>query len=197
LLNSIHLYHKLRIPFMGFYCGTKGALMSRMEAAGKFPSQRSLEFIRCELLEATIAGAGKTEKAIAFNDVYFNAPAGTIGHFSIEGDKHPYKEVWGDGLIIATPAGSTAYNYNAGGSIIPLNKEVLTVTENNSGRRGSDVVNADQEIRVKFLRPGAVTHVDSREFKNATDVSVQPARRHVFLTFQKGEEFEIRRYRQS
>ena len=72
---------------------------------------------------------GKTEKKIAFNDaVIVSKNGGSMTHIEALLNEKYFNSYYGDGVIVATPAGTTAYNMSANGPIIYPLSEVFTVT---------------------------------------------------------------------
>ena len=65
----------------------------------------------------------------AFNEVCLTRSGSQAADLSIKVDDKLYlKKLVADGVLIATPSGSTAYNYSAGGPILPLESNVLALT---------------------------------------------------------------------
>jgi NAD+ kinase len=130
MLHTIHNYLSLGKPIFGMNCGTVGFLMNdyrldelpnRIEAAKEF----SLTPLA---MEATLEG-GRVETGLAFNEVAITRHSGQSANMriTIEGVERLEKFV-GDGLIVCTAAGSTAYNLSAHGPIIPLGSELIGLT---------------------------------------------------------------------
>jgi NAD+ kinase len=93
-------------------------------------------------------------------------------------DKVRLEELIADGLLIATPAGSTAYNLSVNGPILPLNAPLLALTPISAFRprrwRGALLPDRAQ-IRIDVIEPelrpvSAVA--DHTEFRNVTEVDV-------------------------
>ena len=130
LLHTIHNYLSLGKPIFGMNCGTVGFLMNdyrlddlpvRIEAAKEI---RLLPLT----MEAEM-GDGRVEKGLAFNEVSVTRHSGQSANMriTIDGVERLAKFV-GDGLIVSTAAGSTAYNLSAHGPIIPLGSNLLALT---------------------------------------------------------------------
>jgi NAD+ kinase len=65
----------------------------------------------------------------AFNEISLNRASAQAAHIAITVNNHQYLETLiCDGVLVATPAGSTAYNYSANGPILPLESNVLALT---------------------------------------------------------------------
>jgi len=195
LLKSIHRHYHLDKPFFGINRGTVGYLLNSIDDKTELPF--SFNIVECNLMNATIQYGYEGKQILShifFNDVYLNSKPGTISYFEIRGDKYPIKVVRGDGIIISTPQGSTAYNYNAGGNILPLGKDILSITENNSGKRGSDVVDSNQKIEIFVTRGNAVVHIDNYEVIDVKSVEINKTDLKVRLLFLQSENFEMKRY---
>ncbi len=86
-----------------------------------------------------------------------------------------------DGVLVATPAGSTAYNFSAMGPILPLGSAVIALTPIAPFRprrwRGA-ILRADTQIKLRVLdpykRPVSVT-ADSHEVRDVVEVSIREA----------------------
>ncbi|MGD8703828.1 MAG: hypothetical protein PVH26_15425, partial [Desulfosarcina sp.] len=121
LLHTIHNTLHLKKPIFGMNCGTVGFLMNdysgddlpvRIEAA------KEISLLPLAM-EAEIED-GRVEKGLAFNEVSVTRHSGQSANMriTIDGVERLAKFV-GDGLIVSTAAGSTAYNLSAHGPIIP------------------------------------------------------------------------------
>jgi len=80
------------------------------------------------LVEASGLSKGKPYKALALNDILISRGASPrLIELSVSIDGEPLTIYRCDGLIIATPAGSTAYSLSAGGAVVTPHAEVLTL----------------------------------------------------------------------
>ena len=80
------------------------------------------------LIEATGKHAGKTYKALALNDILISRGANPrLVELEVAMDGESLTQYRCDGLIVATPAGSTAYSLAAGGAVVTPRAEVLTL----------------------------------------------------------------------
>ena len=117
-------------PIFGMNCGTVGFLMNRFDVED-LPKRLSLakrSQIHPLLMRAKDRN-GREERALAFNEVSLlrqTAQAAKIGIHIDNVERLP--ELICDGIIMATPAGSTAYNLSAHGPILPLGAGVLALT---------------------------------------------------------------------
>jgi NAD+ kinase len=130
MLQAIHENMDSGRSIYGMNRGTVGFLMNEYAEAGL--RERILaagaETIRPLVMEAQIAGGG-TVSARAINEVSLfrqSAQAAKV-RISIDG-KMRLDELVCDGVMVATPAGSTAYNLSAHGPILPLDAPLLALT---------------------------------------------------------------------
>jgi NAD+ kinase len=122
LLHTIHEHLKLGRPIFGMNRGTVGFLMNQYRPDDLVERVAAATPITVHPLRmaATFADGGRAH-ALAFNEVAvtrFSVHSANL-RLSIDGVERMAKFV-GDGLIVATAAGSTAYNLSAHGPIIPL-----------------------------------------------------------------------------
>ena len=109
------------------------------------------------------------------------------------------KQREGDGVLTATPAGSTAYNFSAHGPILPLGSHTIALTPIAPFRprrwRGA-ILKADTEVRFRVLdpykRPVSAT-ADSHEVRDVVEVTIRESRdRTVTLLFDREHNLEER-----
>jgi NAD+ kinase len=130
MLHSIHHYHYLGRPLFGMNCGTVGFLLNtyRLDNLPERIAAAKALHLHPLIMKATTAG-GNVEETAAFNEVTVIRHTGQSANIrvTIDGVERLAKFV-GDGIIIATAAGSTAYNLSAHGPIIPLGSSILALT---------------------------------------------------------------------
>jgi NAD+ kinase len=111
-------------------CGTIGFLMndySTEQLAQRILSADS--FVLHPIAMKATTAEGKTEEALAFNEVAVIRASGQSANIRVTVDGVERLENYiGDGLIVSTAAGSTAYNLSAHGPIIPLGSNLLALT---------------------------------------------------------------------
>lgn len=130
MLQTMHQYMARNIPFYGMNCGTVGFLMN------SYSPHRLLERIeeaRSHSLHPLRMFArnmhGKDYELLAINEVSLFRQSRQAAKIRITVD-HVVRipEMTADGVLVATPAGSTAYNSSARGPIIPLDSNVIALT---------------------------------------------------------------------
>jgi NAD+ kinase len=131
------------------------------------------------LLMTTTDRSGCTVSARAINEVYiFRRTYQTAKMRILVDGTERLPELVADGLLVATPVGSTAYNLSAHGPILPLDSAMMALTPISAFRprrwRGallSDRAHVEIEILEAEKRPVAAV-ADHFELKNVVSVSV-------------------------
>jgi NAD+ kinase len=184
MLDALHRYAELGKPFYGMNFGSVGFLMNpyspddlkaRLEKAGWVD-------IHPLRLRATDR-AGKTYEAVAFNEVSLLRETRQAAKLKISVDGVVrIDELVCDGVLVSTPAGSTAYNLSAHGPILPLSANVLALTPISAFRprrwRGALLPN-NRTVEIDILeadkRPVSAT-ADSQEFRDIKSVSIHQSK---------------------
>jgi NAD+ kinase len=130
MLQTLHETQSRGLPVYGMNCGTIGFLMNAnsMDALDARLAAAVEETINPLTMRAVTAG-GEVMEALAINEVsLFRAgPQAAKLRISVDG-RERLPELVCDGALVATPAGSTAYNYSAHGPILPIGSDVLALT---------------------------------------------------------------------
>ena len=133
ILRTSRNLNNSNIPILGVNIGNLGFLSSvellEFENAMKRFSEDDYYVEDRMMLNCTLPSRDKPEKYTALNDIVVSK--GTLARivkYEIYIDNKFYVNFTGDGLIIATPTGSTAYSLSAGGPIIYPNLDVVAVT---------------------------------------------------------------------
>lgn len=130
MLQTLNETAPLGLPVYGMNRGTVGFLMNGYEEEGLV--ERLAEAEEAEInplrMKAQTRGNGVHE-ALAINEVSLlrQGPQAAWLKISVDG-RERMDELVCDGALVATPAGSTAYNYSAHGPILPIGAEVLALT---------------------------------------------------------------------
>lgn len=130
MLESIHAHAHLGKPFFGLNFGTVGFLMNNAGHEDLYERIQQAKTIHCHPLHMrALTMAGEQVECLAFNEVSVTRHSGQSANcsISINGTVQLDKFV-GDGIIVSTPMGSTAYNYSAYGPIIPLGSHLMALT---------------------------------------------------------------------
>ncbi len=115
------------------------------------------------MLDCRVFGqAGEKFRSVAINDVYITAgPPFRVIELKISVDGQPLAGCVGDGLIISTPTGSTAYNLSSGGPILSPKMEAMVITSicPHSLSFRPIVINADSRVEILGIRVNKGTTV--------------------------------------
>lgn len=130
MLQTLHEYMKMKLPFYGINCGTVGFLMNQFnleKIVERINTARAATLYPLHMFAQR--ANGKTSQALAFNEVSLFRDGRQASKVRVSVDHVVrLKELICDGILLSTPAGSTAYNFSAGGPIIPLGANVMALT---------------------------------------------------------------------
>ena len=133
MLQSLHRFMGTGLPIFGMNRGSVGFLMNdARERTGHDLLQRLQEalpsIIHPLVMRATTA-EGAVHEARAINEVFLSRQTYQAAKLRILiDDVERMPELIADGVMVATPAGSTAYNLSVGGPILPLNTSLMALT---------------------------------------------------------------------
>ncbi len=180
MLQTLHRVLDLEKPVYGMNCGSVGFLMNPFREDGLLERLTAAqEAVLHPLRMHAITASDAVEEALAFNEVSLLRQLAQAAKLRITVDgRVRLPELICDGVLVSTPAGSTAYNLSAHGPIVPLSAELLPMTPISAFRprrwRGAllpstaDVV---FEILEAEKRPVAAV-ADSAEVRDVISVSV-------------------------
>jgi len=130
MLNSLKKYAKFKRPFYGINCGTYGFLMNRY--VSKNLEKKILRAKKTTINPLQIISFNNKihrKALIAVNEISLFRQTKQTVSLKIEIKKKTIiKKLIGDGVLISTPAGSTAYNLSIHGPILSLNSGKLAIT---------------------------------------------------------------------
>ncbi len=184
MLECLHKVLGTDQPIYGMNCGSVGFLMNEFSEAD-LPGRiaRSQSSILHPLRMHAITASGVVEEAVAMNEVSLLRQLRQAAKIRIHVDhRERLAELICDGVLISTPAGSTAYNLSAHGPIIPLSANLLPLTPISAFRprrwRGAllpSTVDVLFEILEPDKRPVSAV-ADFTEVRNVVSVAVSEDR---------------------
>ena len=130
MLETLHRFVNRDVPIFGMHRGSVGFLMNPYRLEGLAERLADAQPVVLHPLEMTTWDEqGNNTKAIAFNEVSLlrETRQGAKLKISVDGVVR-LEELMADGILLATPVGSTAYNLSAQGPIIPLDAQILALT---------------------------------------------------------------------
>lgn len=205
MLQTLHGTMHLDTPVYGMNCGTIGFLMNEFredELIARL-GEAEEEIIHPLSMEAE-SESGEIRKALAINEVSLlrAGPQAAKLKVSIDG-KVRMEELVCDGVLVSTPAGSTAYNYSARGPILPIGSDVLALTAMAAFRprrwRGALLPSA-AKVRFDVMQPEkrpVMADADSRHAGKVVwvEIASDPSVQHRIL-FDPGHGLEERLLRE-
>lgn len=180
MLRALHDTLNRPVRIFGMNCGTVGFLMNRYDPAGLPERVARAEQVTLHPLQMTAKSSdGIEHRLVAINEVSLLRESAQAAKLSLEIDgRERMPELVCDGVIVATPAGSTAYNLSAHGPILPLSSAVLALTPISAFRprrwRGAIL---PQRAKLRFTireperRPVSAT-ADFNEVRAVSEVTV-------------------------
>ena len=170
LISAVRRSFKFEIPVLGVHAGKLGFLADfDIEELDTFiPKLRSGDYRldRRAMLQATITSKSGTKEIIAFNDIVMTRPSiSKMIHLETSVDGRAFNTYYGDGVIVSTPTGSTAYNLSCGGPVLfPLTEVfVLTPISPHSLTQRPVVLPGQYEIDVQTPDISALAIVDGQD----------------------------------
>jgi NAD+ kinase len=130
MLETLHRFLSKGVPIFGMHRGSVGFLMNPYRAAGLIERIGAAQPVVLHPLEMTAEDEhGASHGALAFNEVSLLRESRQAAKLRVSVDQVVrIDELMADGILVATPVGSTAYNLSAHGPIVPLGAGVLALT---------------------------------------------------------------------
>jgi len=201
MLETLRAHMKLGKPVYGVNCGTVGFLMNDPEPdnLAERISEAEKAVIHPLAMKAT-DDRGETHEALAINEISLFRQTRQSARLRIAiNGKTRMDSLTCDGVLIATPAGSTAYNLSAHGPILPISADLLALTPISAFRprrwKGA-LLPREAVVTFEALEPerrpvSAVA--DNEEVRNAVRVEARENRSIAMtLLFDRGQSLEER-----
>ena len=170
LISTVRRSFEYNIPVLGVYAGSLGFLADiDLNELDGFVSDLVKGNYRVDeraILEATFIQNTNKITRYAFNDVVITRPSvSNMIHVETLVDSKAFNTYYGDGVIVSTPTGSTAYNLSAGGPVLfPLtNVFALTPISPHSLTQRPVVLPGEFSIEMKSPKDKALVIIDGQE----------------------------------
>lgn len=204
MLQSLHamLDEGRTLPAYGVNLGTVGFLMNKNRQPDKLLSRiaRAKRHTIAPLAMEAVTQDGETHRFCAINEVSLLRETRQTAKIEVSvDDKIRIKELVCDGVLLSTPAGSTAYNLSADGPILPLDSQLLALTPISAfrPRRWKGAILPDRsQVTFRVIesdkRPVSAV-ADQREIRNVAEVRLAIARENeLTLLFDPGHALDER-----
>ncbi len=181
MLETLKKNKNSKKSFYGINSGNYGFLMNKFSSQNIIKNLSTANMISISPLEMTVKNKNnQIKKSLAINEVSVLRQSRQTASISIKhGSKKIIKKLVSDGVLVSTPAGSTAYNLSVHGPILSLNSKKLSIVPISPFRprkwKGK-IVNDKSKIIITNLNPlkrpiSAVA--DNLEVRNAKSITIK------------------------
>ena len=188
MLQTLKKNRKSKKNFYGINSGNYGFLMNKFSTKNLIRNLLNAKVLSISPLEMTVINsANNIKKYIAINEVSILRQSRQVASLSIKsGSKQLIKKLISDGVLVSTPAGSTAYNLSVHGPILNLNSRKLSISPISPFRprrwKGK-IVSDNSKIIIKNLNPKKrpISSVaDNIEVRNAKKIIIKTNKKIKF-----------------
>tara|TARA_B100000767_G_scaffold185103_1_gene172671 strand:- start:238 stop:1017 length:780 start_codon:yes stop_codon:yes gene_type:complete len=188
MIQTLKKFYKHKKPFYGINSGNYGFLMNKFSNENFLKNLKTLHSIKIYPLQMTVkAKNDEIKRSIGINEISILRQSKQASSISITvNKKNIIKNLISDGVLVSTPAGSTAYNLSVHGPILNLDSNKLALTPISPFRprrwRGI-IINDKSKLIIKNLdnnkRPISAV-ADNFEVRNVKKVTIQSNKKIVF-----------------
>jgi len=190
MLETLHRYIGESAPIYGLNRGTVGFLLNEYHIPGlpeRIARAERVTLHPLRMLAETLSG--KSVEALAINEVSLLRESRQASKIRVSIDERVrLKELICDGVLVCTPAGSTAYNFSAHGSIIPMGSNILGLTPISAFRprhwRGA-LLPSKSTVMFEILEPSKRPVSAVADFTEVRDV------KRVYISEERGVSLHI------
>ena len=180
MLKTLHRFLETGLPVYGMMLGNVGFLMNRFQLVGLTGRIEQARTVKLNPLRMKVVNIqGESSEGLAINEVSLLRQTNQTAHIRIlVNDVVKVRNLMCDGVLLATAAGSTAYNLSIYGPILPLGTDALALTPISPFRprrwRGA-ILPCSARVRFEILdadkRPVSAT-ADSNEIRDVASVEI-------------------------
>ena len=188
MIQTLKKFYKHKKPFYGINSGNYGFLMNKFSNENFLKNLKTLHSIKIYPLQMTVkAKNDQIKRSIGINEISILRQSKQASSISITvNKKNIIKNLISDGVLVSTPAGSTAYNLSVHGPILNLDSNKLALTPISPFRprrwRGI-IINDKSKLIIKNLdnnkRPISAV-ADNFEVRNVKTVTIQSNKKIIF-----------------
>ena len=199
MLETLKKYNKYKKPFYGINSGNYGFLMNKFSKKTNYKNLNKGRLVSIYPLEMNVKNKNNAiKKSIAINEISVLRQSRQTASLTIlNGKKQIIKHLISDGVLVSTPAGSTAYNLSVHGPVLSIDSNKLSISPISAFRprrwKGK-IVSDKSKIIIKNLNPkkrpiSAVA--DNIEVRNAKSISIKTNKKIKFnLIFDKNRSLQ-------
>ncbi len=199
MLETLKKFNKYKKNFYGINSGNYGFLMNKFSEKINFRKLNKARLVSISPLEMIVkTRSNSVKKSIAINEISILRQSRQTASLTIlNGKKQIIKQLISDGVLVSTPAGSTAYNLSVHGPILSLDSKQLSICPISAFRprrwKGK-IVSDKSKITIKNLNPtkrpvSAVA--DNIEVRNAKIITIKTNKKIKFnLLFDKNRSLQ-------
>ena len=194
MLQTLKKYYIHNKPFYGINYGSYGFLMNRFDDKDLFKKiKKSKKITINPIIIKAVNISNKVLRLIAINEISLFRQSKQTASIEVKvNSKVISKKLISDGILVSTPAGSTAYNYSANGPILSLNSGKFAVTAISPFRPrrwSGKIISNESVVKIKNLnpekRPLALV-ADNIEKRNIKNINVKNFKKiKIFLLYDK------------
>ena len=179
MLKTLKKNKKTKKIFYGINSGNYGFLMNKFSKKNLIKNIHKSNMISISPLEMVVKTKNKIKKCLAINEVSILRQSRQAANLSIKNRSNfIMKKLVSDGVLVSTPAGSTAYNLSVHGPILDLNSKKISIAPISAFRPRrwlGKIVSNKSKIFITNLNPGKrpVSAVaDNMEIRNADRITI-------------------------
>ena len=179
MLKTLKKNQKTEKIFYGINSGNYGFLMNKFSKKNLIKNIHKSNMISISPLEMVVKTKNKIKKCLAINEVSILRQSRQAANLSIKNRSNfIMKKLVSDGVLVSTPAGSTAYNLSVHGPILDLNSKKISIAPISAFRPRrwqGKIVSNKSKIFITNLNPGKrpVSAVaDNMEIRNADRITI-------------------------
>jgi len=180
MLKTLKKNKKSNKSFYGINSGNYGFLMNKFSNKFTIKNLSKAKSVNISPLEMSVITKHKVRKCLAINEVSILRQSRQAANLSIKNNsKNIIKKLVSDGILVSTPAGSTAYNLSVHGPILSLNSKKISIAPISAFRPrrwAGKIVSDKSKVVIMNLNPqkrpiSAVA--DNVEVRNAKKITIK------------------------
>jgi len=187
MLQTLKKNKKFKGSFYGINSGNYGFLMNKFSKKLIIKNLHKAKPVNIYPLEMTVKNKNRFKKILAINEVSILRQSRQAANLSIKvNNKNLIKKLVSDGVLISSPAGSTAYNLSVYGPILNLNSKKISIAPISAFRprrwKGK-IVNDKSQVIIKnldFIKRPVSAVADNFEVRNAKKIMIKVQRNIKF-----------------